>query len=173
MVIGATFSFNMANDSSTAPLWALLKPPYTDSSWPLHSSPHISFSLMASLSSVALSLAMAAIVSLVLALMVAPVAGQFSGLPPAQPQVPPCRAPSTTQSAALQDAVEGIAGLMQRFEDLQPQIAQLPATELQQIAQPAQKLHERFENMQKKLVALGSGNAGPELEEASWQSWSQ
>eukprot|EP00438_Fugacium_kawagutii_P012244 Skav216860 [mRNA] locus=scaffold1042:196118:196597:- [translate_table: standard] len=120
---------------------------------------------MASLSSVALSLAMAAIVSLVLALMVAPVAGQFS--PPAQPQVPPCRAPSTTQSAALQDAVEGIAGLMQRFEDLQPQIAQLPATELQQIAQPAQKLHERFENMQKKLVALGSGNAGPELEEAA------
>ena len=55
---------------------------------------------------------------------------------------------------------------MQRFEDLQPQIAQLPAPELQQIAQPAQKLHERFENMQKKLVAI-NGNAGPELEEAS------
>lgn len=55
---------------------------------------------------------------------------------------------------------------MQRFEDLQPQIGQLPPGELQQIAQPAQKLHERFENMQKKLVAI-NGNAGPELEEAS------
>ena len=55
---------------------------------------------------------------------------------------------------------------MQRFEDLQPQIGQLPADELQQIAQPAQKLHERFENMQKKLVAI-NGNAGPELEEAN------
>ena len=120
---------------------------------------------MASLTSVALPLAMAAIISLaVFALMVVPVAGQFSGLPQA-PLQPPCRAPST-QSAALQDAVEGIAGLMQRFEDLQPQIAQLPAPELQQIAQPAQKLHERFENMQKKLVAI-NGNAGPELEEAS------
>lgn len=54
---------------------------------------------------------------------------------------------------------------MQRFEDLQPQIGQLPPGELQQIAQPAQKLHERFENMQKKLVAI-NGNAGPELEEA-------
>ena len=118
---------------------------------------------MASLT-VALPLAMAAIISLaVFALMVVPVAGQFSGLP--QAPSPPCRAPST-QSAALQDAVEGIAGLMQRFEDLQPQIAQLPAPELQQIAQPAQKLHERFENMQKKLVAI-NGNAGPELEEAS------
>ena len=117
---------------------------------------------MASLT-VALPLAMAAIISLAVFALMVPVAGQFSGLPQA-PQ-PPCRAPST-QSAALQDAVEGIAGLMQRFEDLQPQIAQLPAPELQQIAQPAQKLHERFENMQKKLVAI-NGNAGPELEEAS------
>lgn len=115
---------------------------------------------MASLT-VALPLAMAAIISLAVFALMVPVAGQFSGLPQA-PQ-PPCRAPST-QSAALQDAVEGIAGLMQRFEDLQPQIAQLPAPELQQIAQPAQKLHERFENMQKKLVAI-NGNAGPELEE--------
>ena len=95
----------------------------------------------------------------VLALLVA--------VPPvaAQPLQPPCRAASA-QSAALQDAVEGIAGLMQRFEELQPQISQLPATELQQIASPAQKLHERFENMQKKLVANGNNNANPELEEA-------
>eukprot|EP00913_Durusdinium_trenchii_P019057 g17910.t1 len=71
-----------------------------------------------------------------------------------------------SRSAALQDAVEGIAGLMQRFEELQPQIAQLPPTELQEIATPAQKLHERFENMQKKLVANGNANANPELEEA-------
>ncbi|CAK8990464.1 unnamed protein product [Durusdinium trenchii] len=54
---------------------------------------------------------------------------------------------------------------MQRFEELQPQIAQLPPTELQEIATPAQKLHERFENMQKKLVANGNANANPELEE--------
>lgn len=116
--------------------------------------------MMTSLS-VALPLAMA--IASAIFVLVSPVAGQLSTV--GLPQSPPCRAPGSTQSAALQDAVEGIAGLMQRFEDLQPQIGQLPPGELQQIAQPAQKLHERFENMQKKLVAI-NGNAGPELEEA-------
>lgn len=118
--------------------------------------------IMTSLFAVALPLAMA--IASAIFVLVSPVAGQLSTV--GLPQSPPCRAPGSTQSAALQDAVEGIAGLMQRFEDLQPQIGQLPPGELQQIAQPAQKLHERFENMQKKLVAI-NGNAGPELEEAS------
>ncbi|CAJ1336165.1 unnamed protein product [Effrenium voratum] len=43
---------------------------------------------------------------------------------------------------ALQDAVEGIAGLMRRFEELQPAIAQaqLAPGELQQVSEPAQRL---------------------------------
>ncbi|CAK8990398.1 unnamed protein product [Durusdinium trenchii] len=108
---------------------------------------------------------MASLVAVLAMLVAVPVAGQLPG----QPAQPPCRGGSlgtgNSRSAALQDAVEGIAGLMQRFEELQPQIAQLPPTELQEIATPAQKLHERFENMQKKLVANGNANANPELEE--------
>ena len=61
---------------------------------------------------------------------------------------------------ALQDAVEGIQGLMRRFEELQPRIASLPPMELQQVAQPAQKLHERFEEMKRKLK-----EETPEMEE--------
>lgn len=121
---------------------------------------------MVSLIAVALPLAMASLVAVLAMLVAVPVAGQLPG----QPAQPPCRGGSlgtgNSRSAALQDAVEGIAGLMQRFEELQPQIAQLPPTELQEIATPAQKLHERFENMQKKLVANGNANANPELEEA-------
>ncbi|CAK9034783.1 Uncharacterized protein SCF082_LOCUS21000 [Durusdinium trenchii] len=120
---------------------------------------------MVSLIAVALPLAMASLVAVLAMLVAVPVAGQLPG----QPAQPPCRGGSlgtgNSRSAALQDAVEGIAGLMQRFEELQPQIAQLPPTELQEIATPAQKLHERFENMQKKLVANGNANANPELEE--------
>lgn len=51
---------------------------------------------------------------------------------------------------------------MQRFEQMQPRIAALPPAELQQIAEPAQRLHERFEQMQQKLMAR---SGGPDLEE--------
>jgi len=87
-------------------------------------------------------------------------------------QLPPARGPlpgsgpglAGGQSAALQDAVEGIAGLMQRFEQLQPQMAALPPAELEEIARPAQLLHERFQTMQGRMLSNG-GSAGPQLEQ--------
>eukprot|EP00930_Biecheleria_cincta_P068884 TRINITY_DN56713_c0_g1_i1.p1 TRINITY_DN56713_c0_g1~~TRINITY_DN56713_c0_g1_i1.p1 ORF type:complete len:679 (-),score=165.11 TRINITY_DN56713_c0_g1_i1:23-2035(-) len=66
--------------------------------------------------------------------------------------------------SALQDAVQGIAGLMQRFERLQPQLAALPPTQLESIAGPAQQLHERFLAMQQKLGAA-DGAVAPALEQ--------
>ena len=80
--------------------------------------------------------------------------------------LPGCGAPAPgAPTAPLQDAVEGIAGLMQRFEQMQPQIATLPPAELQQVAEPAQRLHERFEAMQQKLMTR---SGGPDLEEDAW-----
>ena len=95
---------------------------------------------------------------LVVALLVVLPAGQLP-----LPRTSGCGAPSPgAATAPLQDAVEGIAGLMQRFEQMQPRIAALPPAELQQIAEPAQRLHERFEQMQQKLMAR---SGGPDLEE--------
>jgi len=94
----------------------------------------------------------------VVALLVVLPAGQLP-----LPRTSGCGAPSPgAATAPLQDAVEGIAGLMQRFEQMQPRIAALPPAELQQIAEPAQRLHERFEQMQQKLMAR---SGGPDLEE--------
>jgi len=96
----------------------------------------------------------------------------FATCPRAAGQLPPARGGSPLpgsfgaaggQSAALQDAVEGIAGLMQRFQSLQPQLAGLPPAELEGIARPAQELHERFLSMQGRMAAA-AGSAGPQLE---------
>ncbi|CAE7201276.1 unnamed protein product [Symbiodinium pilosum] len=96
---------------------------------------------------------------LALAVLVILPAGQL----PLPRTLPGCGAPAPgAPTAPLQDAVEGIAGLMQRFEQMQPQIATLPPAELQQVAEPAQRLHERFEAMQQKLMTR---SGGPDLEE--------
>jgi len=92
----------------------------------------------------------------------------FATCPRVAGQLPPARGGASfgaagSQSAALQDAVEGIAGLMQRFERLQLQLAALPPAELEGIARPAQQLHERFLSMQGRMSTAG-GSAGPQLE---------
>ncbi|CAE8688788.1 unnamed protein product, partial [Polarella glacialis] len=72
------------------------------------------------------------------------------------------------QTGALQDAVEGIAGLMQRFERLQPQLGALPPSEMEVVGGQAQQLHERFMVLQGKMVEAEKPphfGAGTQLEE--------
>eukprot|EP00929_Paragymnodinium_shiwhaense_P078109 TRINITY_DN40417_c0_g1_i1.p1 TRINITY_DN40417_c0_g1~~TRINITY_DN40417_c0_g1_i1.p1 ORF type:complete len:695 (-),score=161.17 TRINITY_DN40417_c0_g1_i1:82-1968(-) len=70
-----------------------------------------------------------------------------------------------SSAGGVQDAVEGIAGLMRRFEQLQPQLTRLPPAELQRLGTESQQLHERFEELQGKMRMAGSsGNMSPTLE---------
>lgn len=49
--------------------------------------------------------------------------------------------------SAIQDAVQGIMGLMQRFENLQSQLSRIPPAELQKVVQEGQQLHGRFNKL--------------------------
>lgn len=67
-------------------------------------------------------------------------------------------------SAALQDAVEGIAGLMKRFEGLHPQLMRLPQMELQAISQESEQLHQRFLDLQQRMTTLENSGASPDAQ---------
>lgn len=63
-------------------------------------------------------------------------------------------------ASTAQEAIQGIAGLMQRFEQLQPRLGSLPERELQGVVGEGQKLHERFIELQEKLQRAGA-SSGP------------
>eukprot|EP00747_Dinoflagellata_sp_TGD_P082140 gnl/TRDRNA2_/TRDRNA2_161578_c0_seq6.p1 gnl/TRDRNA2_/TRDRNA2_161578_c0~~gnl/TRDRNA2_/TRDRNA2_161578_c0_seq6.p1 ORF type:complete len:563 (+),score=122.04 gnl/TRDRNA2_/TRDRNA2_161578_c0_seq6:74-1762(+) len=95
-----------------------------------------------------------------------PPASQFSGwggVPPppvgALGAAGPAARPGAGQ-AALQDAVEGIAGLMQRFEQLQPQLGRIPQGDLEGIVNEGQQLHVRFMELQEQMRAAAGGVIG-------------
>jgi hypothetical protein len=70
--------------------------------------------------------------------------------------------------ADLQDAMEGIEGLMQRFEELQPQLRTLARSDLEAVAAEGQQLNVRFLDLQDRLGAAGAGGPGmvvPTVEE--------
>jgi hypothetical protein len=69
-----------------------------------------------------------------------------SQTPPSQLHVP----------SASSDVVQGISGLMQRVGQLQPQLRQLPETDVARLGRDGQRLHERFLELQEKLRSSGA-----------------
>lgn len=92
-----------------------------------------------------------------------PAAGQFGGSRAVESPLDSGRIAG--EQAALQDAVEGIGGLMQRFEQLQPQLQSLPRAELEGIAVDGQQLHTRFFELQERMRLVGGGV--PSFEESN------
>jgi len=97
--------------------------------------------------------------SLLVAFSVPPCNAQ---LPPASPFTRASTAPAgrgqphggqvpASAQQPLQLAIDGIAGLMQRFESLQPRMGQIKPVEFQRIAATSQQLHERFLELQERL----------------------
>jgi len=62
--------------------------------------------------------------------------------------------------AELQEIIEGIGGLMRRFEDMQPRLSNLPQADLQVVATGGQRLHERFLALQQEVTAVPNPDAG-------------
>lgn len=79
-----------------------------------------------------------------------------------RPQSGQAASQGEVSQAFLRDVVEGIGGLMQRFEQFQPQLGSLPRVELEGIAREAQQLHGRFLELQQRMNAAGGGVAASE-----------
>eukprot|EP00928_Gymnodinium_smaydae_P018166 TRINITY_DN16915_c0_g1_i1.p1 TRINITY_DN16915_c0_g1~~TRINITY_DN16915_c0_g1_i1.p1 ORF type:complete len:615 (+),score=121.37 TRINITY_DN16915_c0_g1_i1:34-1845(+) len=74
-------------------------------------------------------------------------------------------AASPGQDTAVRDAVDGIAGLMQRFQQMQPQLPRIPQAELEVVVREGQQLHDRFVELQEKMRAAEMGAAASGIED--------